>query len=575
MKKFILFSIILLFSVPYINAATYYLKTSGVSSAQTPSNWNTGGTGGGGSNASNFITSGDIFIISSSQTAAFGGDATFGSGVTLQCDGTINISGPNADVTVNGVITFSSISTTQVTMAGSGSSGNSFVLSSGATLKTVNTNGIQGSNCSLPVNSIKKTVTLNAGANFELNGSSSQATLGLPTTVNSLNINNSAGVILSGSTIVTTTLTLSSGLLKTSNGTLTVNSDISVTSPDFTKMIVLDDGTNFGSLKLKTASNKSYTFPVGDIRGTVEYSPITINLTSGANASAYLAVNLKNQKDANNTSTTNYLNRSWTVTPTGLSSFAYDITINYLNADVVGTESLLYFAKYDAGVWLLLGQPNTTTNTFTNNGLTSFSTFTGGEAGSLPVHLQSLYSTVSGRNVNISWVTISENNNTGFEVMRASVDKNGAEGNYTTQGFVKGNGTTTQQKTYSFSDNNLNTGKYKYKLKQIDNNGNFEYFDLNGFVEIGMPNKYSVSQNYPNPFNPTTKIDFELPADSKVTMIIYDISGREVTKVLNNEFRNVGYHTADFNASNFSSGIYFYRLTADNFSVTKKMMLIK
>jgi hypothetical protein len=142
-------------------------------------------------------------------------------------------------------------------------------------------------------------------------------------------------------------------------------------------------------------------------------------------------------------------------------------------------------------------------------------------------------------------------------------------------GFVRGNGTTAQQKSYSFADNNLNTGKYKYKLKQIDNNGNFEYFSLNGLVEIGLPNKYSVSQNYPNPFNPTTKIDFELPADSKVTMLIYDISGREVAKLLNNEFRAAGFHTAEFDASKISSGIYFYRLTADNFSVTKKMMLIK
>ncbi|MCX6163504.1 MAG: T9SS type A sorting domain-containing protein [Ignavibacteriae bacterium] len=242
---------------------------------------------------------------------------------------------------------------------------------------------------------------------------------------------------------------------------------------------------------------------------------------------------------------------------------------------MVGTESLLYFAKYDAGAWTLLGQPNTTSNVYSTAGLTSFSTFTGGEAGSLPVHLQSLYSTVSGRNVTISWVTTSENNNTGFEVLRTSVDKNGTEGNYLTQGFVKGNGTTTQQKSYNFTDKNLSTGKYKYRLKQIDNNGNYEYFELNGFVEIGLPNKYSVSQNYPNPFNPTTKIDFELPADSKITMVIFDISGKEVAKVLNNEFKNAGYHTADFNASKLSSGIYFYRLTADNFSVTKKMMLIK
>jgi hypothetical protein len=54
-------------------------------------------------------------------------------------------------------------------------------------------------------------------------------------------------------------------------------------------------------------------------------------------------------------------------------------------------------------------------------------------------------------------------------------------------------------------------------------------------IEIGVPNKFDVSQNYPNPFNPTTKINFDLPADSKVTLVIYDVTGRQVTKLLNNE----------------------------------------
>jgi hypothetical protein len=407
------------------------------------------------------------------------------------------------------------------------------------------------------------------------NGSSYRGIYGNNITFNNLIINNVGGIALNSNITVNNTLTLTNGLLYTTSDTLTVKGDISVSIPGATKMIVLDDGTNFGRLKLKTSSNKAYAFPVGDTRSTDEYSPITINLSTGANTSAYIAVNLKNQKDPNNNSFSNYLNRAWTVTPTGLNSFTYDVTINYVSADIVGTEGLLYFAKYDAGVWTLLGQPNIVTNTFNTSGLTSFSTFTGGEYGALPVHLQSLYNTISGRNVTINWITTSENNNTGFEVLRASVDKNGINGEYSTQGFVNGNGTTTQQKSYSYTDKNLNTGKYKYKLKQIDNNGNFEYFDLNGFVEIGIPNKYSVSQNYPNPFNPTTKIDFELPADSRVTMVIFDISGREVAKILNNEFTTAGYHTADFNASKISSGIYFYRLNADNFSVTKKMMLVK
>ena len=115
-------------------------------------------------------------------------------------------------------------------------------------------------------------------------------------------------------------------------------------------------------------------------------------------------------------------------------------------------------------------------------------------------------------------------------------------------------------------------------MKQIDFNGNFEYHNLNGEVEVGVPTKYDLSQNYPNPFNPVTKINIELPFDSKVNMIIYDITGREI-KTLVNEVIQAGYHTITFNASAISSGMYFYRIKADangkEYISTKKMALIK
>ena len=118
-------------------------------------------------------------------------------------------------------------------------------------------------------------------------------------------------------------------------------------------------------------------------------------------------------------------------------------------------------------------------------------------------------------------------NNAGFEVERVKSSELRVQ-SYEKVGFVKGKGTTNTQTSYTFTDTKLNSGKYQYRLKQIDNNGNFEYHNLNGEVEVGIPAKYDLSQNYPNPFNPTTKIDFSLPSDSKVKMIIYDITGREI-----------------------------------------------
>ena len=100
---------------------------------------------------------------------------------------------------------------------------------------------------------------------------------------------------------------------------------------------------------------------------------------------------------------------------------------------------------------------------------------------------------------------------------------------------------------------------------------------LVGLTQNGseIPTKYDLYQNYPNPFNPTTKIKFDLPKQSVVTLKIYDIAGREISSLINNQQYNAGAHSFDFNASNLASGVYFYRIQAGDFTEIKKMMLIK
>ncbi len=89
-----------------------------------------------------------------------------------------------------------------------------------------------------------------------------------------------------------------------------------------------------------------------------------------------------------------------------------------------------------------------------------------------------------------------------------------------------------------------------------------------------IPVKYNLKQNFPNPFNPVTNFIFSIPKSSIVKIIIYDAPGREV-KVLVDEQLPPGTYKADWNASNYPSGVYYYRLTAGDFSQTKKMVLIK
>ncbi len=199
------------------------------------------------------------------------------------------------------------------------------------------------------------------------------------------------------------------------------------------------------------------------------------------------------------------------------------------------------------------------------------STYNGNYNGTLPVELNAFSSIVNSNNVTLKWSTSEERNNSGFDIERKLVSSS----DWQKVNFVEGAGNSSQTVEYSYKDNNLNIGSYQYRLKQIDFNGNYEYFNLQNQVEIGTPQVFELRQNYPNPFNPSTKISFSLPVDSKITLEVYDMSGKMVSRILNNEFRSANYYTVDFNASGLSSGMYFYTLKSNNNVDTKKMLLVK
>ncbi|MBK8983717.1 MAG: T9SS type A sorting domain-containing protein [Ignavibacteria bacterium] len=277
--------------------------------------------------------------------------------------------------------------------------------------------------------------------------------------------------------------------------------------------------------------------------------------------------------------TTESIERYYEINPANNTSLNATFGFRYDNSELNGSiaSNLILFKSTNDGVnWFSVpGSNNTFINELTAFGVNSFSRWTAGDSlTSLPVELASFTSSIDNRNVELNWSTTAEVNNSGFEIERTT------EGNEQWQkiGFVEGNGTTNSPKDFSFTDRNLNTGKYNYRLKQIDYNGSFEYYSLQNLVEIGVPAEFKISQNYPNPFNPTTKIDFALPSDGNVRISLYDMTGREVAVMLN-ESRPAGYYTVNFNASDLSTGSYFYRVTAESggqsFVLTKKMTLIK
>ena len=189
----------------------------------------------------------------------------------------------------------------------------------------------------------------------------------------------------------------------------------------------------------------------------------------------------------------------------------------------------------------------------------------------LPVELTSFSAKTIGSLIKLSWSTSTEVNNYGFDVERFALSAERQA--WEKIGFVEGNGNSNSTKNYSFEDKNLSSDKYLYRLKQIDNDGQFEYSNEIE-IDLGIPDKFELTQNYPNPFNPSTKISWQSPISSHQTLKIYDMLGNEVVTLVD-EFREAGRYETTFDASTLSSGIYFYRLQAGPFVETKKMILIK
>lgn len=94
-------------------------------------------------------------------------------------------------------------------------------------------------------------------------------------------------------------------------------------------------------------------------------------------------------------------------------------------------------------------------------------------------------------------------------------------------------------------------------------------------VNNKIPNAFNLMQNYPNPFNPVTKITFAIPSASSVSLKIFDINGKLVTELMNSEYIQPGNYSREFNAAGFVSGVYIYKLTAGNFTASKRMVLVK
>jgi hypothetical protein len=193
-----------------------------------------------------------------------------------------------------------------------------------------------------------------------------------------------------------------------------------------------------------------------------------------------------------------------------------------------------------------------------------------------PVKLSSFTVSVMDYIVKLNWRTETEVNNYGFEVERTAPlnsPKERKTGEWEKIGFIKGHGNSNSPREYSFTDENVTSGKYAYRLKQIDNDGSVDYSNEVEVI-ISIPTNTELAQNYQNPFNPATKIKYSISKAGYVKINIYNIVGEQVA-LLVNENMSPGNFEVEFDGSNLPSGVYFYKLETTKFVDVKKMILLK
>ncbi|MBL0153122.1 MAG: hypothetical protein IPP93_06415 [Chitinophagaceae bacterium] len=276
---------------------------------------------------------------------------------------------PASALSIHGTVTING--TASVAPGGAMTIGQDLVLGSGTTFTAGSyTHSIAGNfvNNGTTLTTTGSTIVLNGSAGQTIGGTASSA-------FNNLTLNNAAGVQIDNSVTVNGTLDLTSGKLTMGNNNLTLNTTTAVAGSPGSSNYIVYSGSGRVIKYIPGTMASAYLFPIGT---AANYSPATFKLNSGTvDGSSYLTLNVTEGKQANIGSTPNYINRYWTITPSGtFTSPDYDATFTYLHPDVVGNEGSMKAAKYN-GSWTMYSVVNTVDNVLSVTGATSFSDYTG------------------------------------------------------------------------------------------------------------------------------------------------------------------------------------------------------
>ncbi len=409
---------------------------------------------------------------------------------------------------------------------------------------------------------------------------------------NNLNINGNAilRMITGNIDLNSNTLTIGTGNTSSTIGSLSWSSGFIVGSGTLKRWIINSANISIG--------DSSGLFPLGSgnnnrniwIGGTTTSSGGGTISTQHTDASGTSSISFsENSQDF-----VNRHNMNWTIsTADGLhSSFNLSLRIQGSGISGINSVSDLNISSSTGAIGGSYSNPSGTVTdpqvnrTGLNETIISNTFYIAATSTSpLPVEINSFSATYYQNSIQIAWKTSTEVNNFGFEVQRSAVSsqrsanagadscKLNADG-WIKIGFVKGFGNSNSPKDYTFVEEKLaGPGVYFYRLKQIDNDGKFEYSKVVS-VNFNRSLEFQLEQNFPNPFNPVTSIRFTLPEGGSVLMKIYDALGREVKTILN-EFMPAGVHSINISAGNLCSGIYYYEITAGRHNAIRKMIILK
>jgi hypothetical protein len=178
----------------------------------------------------------------------------------------------------------------------------------------------------------------------------------------------------------------------------------------------------------------------------------------------------------------------------------------------------------------------------------------------------------------LTWATASETNNAGFRVQHRQLEAqprtSTSQASWTTLGFANGAGTTTEGQSYQYRTKELSFGEHEFRLQQVDRDGTTALSDVTS-LRITLDEAYALSGVYPNPLRTSGTFDLTVRETQTVTVTVFDVLGRQVKTLYDEEMAANQTETLRFDASSLASGTYFVRVRGERFADARRFTVVQ